>query len=282
MAARKVWALAAAGAASRTFLSRIPALRTHLGPVASTSLRLATRISNSLRAGTAVRSPVELQVADVLLVCVPGNPLEPLIDKPFMDAICWPRKLVLIVEGRNVASTAEALRARGAAVGTLSAVPGLPDHFVLTGDRPAVRFAKTTVKSLKGQALEISAERLPLFESAITLTGSLFTPLLETAVESFRQAGLDQPVAARTADLLFLQSLRAFRRAGRKSWGGPIALGDRAGMDAQQDALHAVKPAMANFFRDAARYGFELYQTFPELTRYDKVRWKEFRKNHPS
>ncbi len=285
MAARKLWALAAAGAANRSFLNRIPALRGQLGPVASTSLRLAARISKALRAGSPVRTPAELDAADVLLICVPGMPLEPLIDAAFLDAIHWPRKSVLILEGgnvANVASVADDLRSRGAAVGTLATVPGLPDHFVVTGDRPPVRLAKATVHSLGGQALEIPAGRMPIFECALTLTGSLFTPLLEAVVESLRHAGLEQPKAARIADLLLLQSLRSFRRAGRKSWSGPIALADHAAVDAQQKALEQVNPAMAAFFRDAARYGFELYQTFPELTRYDKVRWDEFRQNQSS
>jgi len=282
MAVRKLWALAAAGAASRSFLSRLPALRSQLGPVASTSLRLAARMTNALRAGTPVRAASDLDLADVLLICIPGMPLEPLIDDAFMDAIQWPRKSVLILEGGNGSPVEHALRTRGAAVGTLATVPGLPDHFVITGDRPAVRLAKAMVHSLQGQVFEIAADRVLLFECALTLTGSLFTPFLEAVVESLRHAGLEQPKAAATADLLFLQSLRSFRRAGRKSWSGPIALADRAALDAQQDALQQVNPAMANFFRDAVRYGFELYQTFPELTRYDKVRWKEFRKNHPS
>ncbi len=229
-----------------------------------------------------MRTAAELSVADVLLICVPGTSLEPLVDHNFILAVNWPGKSVLILEGLNPAPIAKALRDRGAAVGTLSTVPGLPDHFLVTGDRPAVRLAKTIVHSLKGKAIEIAQDRLLLFEAALTLTGSLFTPLVETAVESLRQTGLDQVLAAKTVDLLFLESLRSFRRSGRKSWSGPIARGDRPGMDAQQEALHLVKPAMGVFFRDAARFGFELYQTFPELTRYDKVRWKEFRKNYPS
>ncbi len=282
MAVRKLWALAAAGAASRSFLNRVPTLRSQLGPVASTSLRLAARITNALRAGTPVRTASDLGLADVLLICVPGMPLEPLIDHAFMDAIQWHRKAVLILEGGNGSSTEQALRMRGAAVGILNTVTGLPDHFVITGDRPAVRVAKTIVQSLQGQALEIAADRIPLFECALTLTGSLFTPFVEAVVESLRHAGLEQPKAAGIADKLLLQSLRSFRHAGRKSWSGPIPLADGAALDAQQQALQQVNPVMASFFGDAVRYGFELYQTFPELTRYDKVRWKEFRKNHPS
>lgn len=277
-----LWGLGSAGNISRSLLMRVPRLKQQLGPVASSSYRLASRIANTLRAGSAVRNVSELQSSDVILLCVPGGPLTQLMDQLFVEALEWRGKTALICDSSATGAIIADLRSRGAAVATLSSVPGLPAHFVISGDRASLKIAKTLVRSVAGSALEIPQEHLLLFHAAVTLASSLFTPLLETAVECLRQSGLEPPLAAKTADLLFQQSLRSFKHSGRKSWSGPIAQSDREAVDAQVQALMLVKPQMAAYFREAARFSFELYQTFPELTRYNKERWQQFQKRYPN
>ncbi len=276
----KTWALAAAGAISRSFLGRVPGLSRQLGPVASTSYRLASRIANSLRAGTAVRSAAELQESAIVLICVPGGSPARLVDAAFLRALDWTQKVVLACDCQDDPESASALREHGAAVGSLTSLAGLPDRFIVEGDSAAVRLGKLIVQSLRAHAIEIPRQHLLLFQSALTLSGSLFTPLLEVAIECLRQSGLEQPQASKLAESLFEHSLRGYTRAGRKSWSGPIALADNHAVEAQQQALRAVKPLMADYFRDAARFSFDLYQTFPELTRYNKPRWKAFGKRY--
>ena len=274
---KQIWSLAAAGAISRSFLGRVPNLAAQLGPVSSTSYRLAARISNTLRAGNAVRDFAEIQKAHVVLLCVPGGQVSRVIQ---MDAINWKNKIVLICDSPDDGSLHTSLGKRGAAIGSIHQISNLTDGYFIVGDRAAVRFAKLIAESLRGTAIEIPRDRLLFFQSALTLSGSFFTPLLETAVECLRQSGMQQPEAAKLAESLFQHSLRTFKRAGRKSWAGPIALADDHALAAQEQSLRTAKPLMASYFRDATRFSFDLFQTFPELTRYNKTRWKEFRKRY--
>ena len=272
-----LWGLAAAGSAGRSFFSRVPKLARQLGPVASTSYRLAARISNTLRAGTPVRKFADLQTSGFVVFCFPEGPLSSLANLEELD---WTRKVILFCESPDDPLLETELRSRGAAVASIRTISALRNRFVISGDRTAVRFAQTVASSLHGHAVLVSREHLLLFESALTLSDSFFTPLLETAVECLRQAGMEQKEAAELSAALFQHSLRTFRHAGRKSWAGPVALSDDAAVSAQQQALASAKPMMGAYFRDAGRFSFELYQTFPELTRYDKQRWREFKKRY--
>ncbi len=271
------WGLAAAGLVSRSFVARIPKLARQLGPVSSTSYRLASRISNTIKAGTPVRSFADLQSCGILLLSFPGRSSIPLAN---LDAFDWRRKIVLCCDTLDDPCFVAELRRRGAAVADLSSIPGLPDRYAVVGDNAAVRFAKSLVRSLHGRPLEVPREQLALFQAALTLSGSFFTPLLETAMECLRQSGVEESEAATLAESLFQHSLRSFKHAGRKSWSGAIALADDEAIAVQEQALQAKKPLMGAYFRDAARHSFDLYQTFPELTRYNKERWGEFRKRY--
>ena len=272
-----LWGLVAAGSISRSIISRIPKLARQLGPVTSSSYRLAARISNILRAGTAVREFAELHSAGSILFCCPGCSPASLVD---LGAFDWSSKIVLFCDTPEDPHLESELRKRGAAVAAMNGISDLPDRYLIVGDRPAVRFAKILVRSLRGHAVEISRDRLLLFQSALTLSGSLYTPLLETTVECLRQSGMEAPEADDLAEQLFQHSLRTFKHAGRKSWIGPVAQADEKAIAAQALAMEAKIPLMAAYFRKAAEYSFNLYQTFPELTRYDKSRWAEFRKRY--
>lgn len=243
----------------------------------STSLRLASRISNNLRAGRPVREFAGLQDAELILLSVPGEQAGPLMD---FDALDWTGKTVLVCDSAADLDLIEALRTHGIPQAALNPVPGFSDLFSVTGDRTAVREAKSLVKSLQATAIEVPVGRLNLFGAALTLSTSLFTPMLDIAADCLRQSGLTPMEAAKWTDTLFQQTIRGYRHAGRKSWSGPVASADSKSLKAQEDALHTLSPLAGGLFRDAVRYSFDLYQTFPELTRYNKERWRNFRRLH--
>jgi hypothetical protein len=54
-----------------------------------------------------------------------------------------------------------------------------------------------------------------------------------------------------------------------------VARADRAGVDREYRALLDAKPLMGQYFRGAADFAFDLYRTFPELTRYNQSRWEK-------
>lgn len=167
------------------------------------------------------------------------------------------------------------LREHGASVASLNPVPGLPDCFAVEGDARAVHHAKLIVAALGGKAHQFPEDRMPLFRAALSLTNSLFTPLVEGTVECLRQSGMPARSAALLAEALLKESLRAYMHSGRKSWSGPVASRDRCALECQYLAIAEFNPLLASYFRNAADFAFEFYRTFPELTRYDKARVSE-------
>ncbi|MDQ6677526.1 MAG: DUF2520 domain-containing protein [Acidobacteriota bacterium] len=257
----------------RTFVGRIPALASRLGPVCSTSFRLAARISNALRAGTPERNFAALESVDLLLVCAPAPAFCSLVDSGFLTDIDWRNKTVLVCDSTILSGDIPLPRDCGAAVASLNPVPGLPNCFATEGDHQAVRIARLLATALGGKAHHFPPERMLLYKAALSLTNSLFTPLIEGTVECLRQSGMPTREATRLAEALLKESLRAYRHSGRKSWSGPVASGDRGAVERQYLAIAADKPLLASYFRNAAEFAFDLYRTFPELTRYDKARF---------
>lgn len=268
------WGLAAAGSVSRSCLARVSNLPRHLGPVASTSYRLAARIANSLKAGFPSREMSALDDCTLVLVCAPGGTIRRVCGLLKDASLQWKGKTLLVFDSGEYSCDVPEFRARGAAVASLNPVDGLPDRYVIEGDREALRHAKLLVRAMGGKPVEIASDQIRMYDAAQTLAGSLFTPLIETCVECIRQTGVTGPAAAAMGEALLQRSLRAFMYAGRKSWSGPVARAERAAVDRECRALTAAKPLMGQYFRNAADFAFALYQTFPELTRYNRARWE--------
>lgn len=245
------------------------ALKDTLGPVASTSYKLAARIANGCRAGRAVRTMDELDAPPAILVVAPGNAALPDVMGLLAKAkISWPGKALVLCDSQAYSARFPEFRERGAAVGSLNPIQGFEDHYLVEGDAAALREAKALVRGLDGKAVEVPADKVDLFDAALTLSSSLFTPLMEACRECVRRAGIQQPDAGRLLEALFANSLRTFMRAGPKSWSGPVARNDREAIERQIRELESVKPLMAMYFRQASEYAMQLYRTFPGLVRH--------------
>ena len=269
----KRWGLVAAGSAGGSFLSHYPLLKKRLGPVGSTSYRLAVRISNALRAGTAVRDLAAFADADVVAICVPGGGARRMAHMLGEAGLEWRGRILLLCQCGVYSGELPEFRQWGAAVASINPLDTVAGRYILEGDAVALAEARSVVRAMKGKAIEVEPARVELLEAAVTLSGSLFTPLIETMAESFRQAGLAGPAAVELAHALLTESLRTFMRAGRKSWSGPVPRADRTRVTRQYEALVRAKPLMGEYFRNAADFAFALYRTYPELTRYNKSRW---------
>lgn len=257
------------GRVSLTFLPRLPH---RLGPVASTSHRLAARIANTLKSGTAVKDFGGLNNCSVILLCAPAGSIDRLAGALANAPVDWNGKVLLLCDSDAYTCDVPKFRELGAAMASINGLDGIADRYIVEGDPIALREARALVRDLGGKPIEIASDRIRLYDAALTLSGSLFTPLMETCTECIRQVGVTGPAAATLAEALLQRSIRAFMHSGRKSWTGPIARAQHAAIDRESHALAAVKPVMGRYFRTSADLALELYRTFPELTRYDEAR----------
>jgi predicted short-subunit dehydrogenase-like oxidoreductase (DUF2520 family) len=261
------YALAGAGAVSRSFIPRLPNLRRDLGPVASGSYRLASRMANALGAGVPVREMGELDSSALLLICGPRGCIPELVTSLMAAGLSWHGKTVVLCDSDEYSSDFPEFRKRGAVMASVNPIEGFANRYVVEGDHIAVRDAKVMVKELGGKAVEVEADKMMLYGAALTLTSSLFTPLIESTMDCIRSSGIEAPVATRIAEALLRRSLRAYMHSGRKSWSGPVAEADEERLDREFAELSRSKPLLARYYRHSSDFAKELYQSFPELTR---------------
>jgi predicted short-subunit dehydrogenase-like oxidoreductase (DUF2520 family) len=261
------YGLFGAGAAARTILAELPCLRQELGPIAASTMKVAARIANALKAGYAIRDLAEFDECEVILVCAPDTGLDRAVEILSGAPVGWRGKAVLFCFSDVASADFDFFDRLGASVGSLNVIDGI-ENYVIEGGREAVREAKRLVRHLKGKSTEIDSEKMRLFRAARTMSGSLFTPLVDSCVEWIRQSGVESKEAARLAEKMLLWTLRSYLHSGRRGWTGAAATRDWAAIEQQYKAVKKVDPLHAEYFRNMARDAFALYESYPEFARY--------------
>jgi hypothetical protein len=64
--------------------------------------------------------------------------------------------------------------------------------------------------------------------------------------------------AVRVAAALFQESLRGYVYSGKRSWSGPLAIGDEAAVERELAALTALMPLLARHYEEASVWAREL------------------------
>jgi predicted short-subunit dehydrogenase-like oxidoreductase (DUF2520 family) len=262
-------ALVAAGAAAKECVTALR-LSDRLGPVAASSYRVASRIANSLRAGTAVKDYSALAGCETVLVSVPDSVVSDTVAALRESGIDWGGMAALLYSARRDSRDLRGLRQRHASVGSLRLLEGVGRRFLVEGDAGAVRAARRLVQDADGKTLELDPGSAVAYLAAVSFSSSLFTPLIEAAAAALRYAGIPPAEASRVAPMLFDRALRAHKHGGKKSWSGPLAVGDEEGVLKEAGALTARDPALGRYYRDACVFALEWFGKHPELLR--KVR----------
>jgi predicted short-subunit dehydrogenase-like oxidoreductase (DUF2520 family) len=252
------FAVAGGGRVSGSFVARLPDLANALGPVAAQSYRLASRIVNSISAGKAVPTYRDLNGSTLILICAPLPAVAPIVSA-LADALECQGKIILLCEAGADSRQLARLRSQGAAVGSLQSIPGFDGkRFVAEGDTIAMREAKRLIRQLSGRVEEIRTAKIAEYAAGLSFGTSLFTPLLEASLQCLQDAGMTKTSAMKVVEGLFQNSLRGYLYAGKRSWSGPLAAGDRAAVRQEIEALAASRPVLARLYRESATLAAEL------------------------
>jgi predicted short-subunit dehydrogenase-like oxidoreductase (DUF2520 family) len=261
------YALFGAGAAGRTILAELPSLRREMGPVAASTFKVAARLVNVLKMGYAARDLTAFDECEVILVCAPDTGIDRAVEILARASINWQGKVVLFCMSDVTSVDFSVFQDQGASVGSLNVIDGL-ELYVVEGGREALREAKRFVKELKGRHLEVSHSRIRLFEAARTLSGTLFTPLVNSCVEWLRESGVESKEAARLAEKMLSWTLRTYLHSGRRGWIGAVATQDWEAIERQYEAIREFDSLQAEYFRNTAEDAFAMYESYPEFARY--------------
>jgi predicted short-subunit dehydrogenase-like oxidoreductase (DUF2520 family) len=226
--------------------------------VAAQSYRLASRIVNSIGAGYAVPAYGDLNGSTLILICVPAHGVAPIVSA-LAEALECKGKIILLCEAGADSRRLAPLREQGAAVGSLQSIPGFDGkRFVAEGDSAAMLEAKRLIRQLGSRVEEIRASRIVEYAAGLSFGTSLFTPLLEASLQCLQDSGMTKTSAMKVVEGLFQNSLRGYLYAGKRSWSGPLAAGDRAAVRQEIEALAISRPVLARLYKESATLAAEL------------------------
>ena len=241
-------ALIEAGSFSASPLARFKWPPERLGPVKAPSFRLASRIANRLKAGHPVKDYREFDACSLILICVPDASLPDVLTELHTAEIKWNGKALVLCSDWLDSSELGQFYARGAAVGSISPIPGFEDvRYLIEGDKRAVLEARRLLETRRTPAVAIDRKQKPLYLAALTSTGTVAFAMVMAAFESLRHAGVPPLDSAAILEQQLRNTLRSFVRGGRRNYPAPRQL---AG---QLKALTARDPALAVFLEQSCR-----------------------------
>lgn len=266
MSAAPRTALIATGPVSASWVAKLPGLRLNLEFVKAGSLRVASRIANTLHAGFAVDHYEDLRHAELILIAIPAQDLPDILTEFARASLHWERHVIILCGNRLDTQYLHPLRELGARIGSLDIMDGFDDQrFLFEGDRPALQRLKRLVEA-KGKAkiVEMEERRRAVYEAGLTFANGMAFQLIAAAIEAMRGAGLPEKQAAIAVETALMRALRAYVHGGRRGWTGPLAEGDRHELSRQYQGLLETNPALAEvFLKIAIDY---LLETGPTLS----------------
>src|SRR5579864_5958436 len=246
-------ALIGSGKLTDSPVTRLLRLSSRLGPVLSPSYRVASRQSNSLRAGHPVKDYAEFDACCLIVISVPDEKLAQTVAELASAGINWRDKVVMVCSTWLGSCELGTLAACGASVGSISPIPGFEDSWYLVeGDHLAVRETKRLLERDGRRLVTIERHRKPFYLASLTCTGSLAFAAIVAASEALRLAGVTQVEAAELMEKQCQKSLRSYLKAGRKGFLGIRELSKQLG------ALTAADPELAHYLEHSSRLAVQL------------------------
>jgi predicted short-subunit dehydrogenase-like oxidoreductase (DUF2520 family) len=240
--------LIAAGSVNQTFLVRMTGVLSQIGPVKAASFRVARRIANTLRSGTAVESYADMALCDLVWIAVPDAELDR-VSHDFASATPLVGRIVVVCASTRDSFWPVPLLNAGARIVTLNCVEESNEQlFVGEGDPAAVRELRRVMTAEKRKLIELRAASKALYFSGVNLATHLLLPWIAASVESLRDAGMSRGEATHVASALGGRALRAYAKAGVKAWSPAAANLLRLSIAHDLDSIRSTDPKLAAIY----------------------------------
>ena len=215
--------LVAEGNSTASAVLRLPNLAEDLGPIKSTVLRVARRLSNMLKAGYAVAGYEELQAASLILIHVPDSSVPRVVQELCASELVFKDLSFVLCESWLPSKELSPLAAKGAEIGTLVNFPTQErDWFAVEGQAKAVRQVRQFLERNEVRSSEIQPDTKHLLFASGLLATALPLPLLVTAQQALRAAGVSGKVLYALLEQVAQKMLQDFLKGARAQWGGPL------------------------------------------------------------
>src|SRR6266446_8879540 len=262
-------AIIGAGRVGRALGRRLREQGWKIGAVVTRSEASARRAVRFIGAGKPCAAMTrQILVPQVILIAAPDNKIAVVAQELARIGEEELRgKVVLHSSGAMASGVLEALRARGAAVGSMHplqsfsgvSVPSMDGRvFTIEGETPAVQVARRIARALGGSPVRIAGSKKLLYHAAAAMAAGHVLAVEEAATQLLVSLGMKRSEAVRGLLPLTRQVLENFERLGpRPAWTGPLSRGDykivRAHLNALQNSPREFASAYEALNRLAAR-----------------------------
>jgi len=252
--------LIGAGGVNQSFLSRMPVLLGRMGPIKAASFRVARRIANTLRAGTAAASYAALEPCRLIWIAVPDSGLDR-VSKELAAATPLTGKIALLCGSTRDSFWPSPLLGGGARVVTLNCVEESGERlFVAEGDPEAMKELRRVIAAEGRKLIELRAASKALYFSGVHLATHLLLPWIAASVESLRDAGLTRTEATHVANALGGRALRAYAKAGPKAWSPAAAERLRLSISRDLETIRSVDARLAGLYSDGVEQALRYFE----------------------
>jgi hypothetical protein len=211
------------GNVTSSALLRLSSIAEEMGPIKSTGLQLARRISNFLRAGYAVSTYRELARAKIILLKMPDSAVPDAVNDLRESELAFETLSFVLCESWLPTETLEPLRARGAAVASLvSATTSRTVCFVVEGDTFAVRQIRRVIERGDARTIELRPGAKPLYFASKLMATAIPVPLLLVAQRALRESGVSGNNLSSLLEDMTWEMFDSFSKGARIPWGGPL------------------------------------------------------------
>jgi len=248
------FALVGAGSAATSLAAEFSRKPGALGPVVAVSLRVASRIANSIDAGTPARDASVLRDYSIILVHAPPNQMKSLTVTLSEAGLSWTGKSLIFVECE--AGPMRHSPMASASFAWIRRCP-MPGRLAVGGDGDALHAAIRLAGTLDRHPIVVPAGVKARFDAAMLLGGPAFTPIIDSVAHILRETGMMDKQAVRTAVALFQSAVQGYSRSGRQSWEWHIHPPDVEALQLQIEALGGEE---ATILRSLIQLAFARFQ----------------------
>lgn len=253
------FALVGAGSVAASLAGRLARTPGKLGPVVAVSYRVASRIANSLKAGTPARDASVLAEWPLVLISAPADQMRALTVTLSACGIAWRGKTLIFVDCEPGPMANGPMRE--AAFGWIRRCP-IPRRLTVGGDSGALGAALRLAGTSDRRPIVVSHELEARFNAAMLLGGAGLTPIIDSVAHVLRETGMSDKQATKAAASLFLNTVNDYSHSGRQSWDWHV---HEPELDRLRELIAAIETPLGPLLRDLLLLGFERFQRHEAL-----------------
>lgn len=219
----------------------------------------AAQAAAYIGAGNPVAAGGALRPADVYMLTVTDDQIVPACDAlaaaaPLQGAVVFHCSGALASERLGAARAAGAFVASVHPVRSFADVDAVAAGFAGTlcgveGDRQALDVLLPALAAIGARAVHIDASAKTVYHAAAVFASNYLVTVIDAALRAYQAAGVPEAVARELARPLAMESMEnAFRLGAAPALTGPIARGDMATVQRQQDAVAAWDAATGRLY----------------------------------